>query len=377
MSTPTPTSTVTKTPTSTNYILKIGQLIYDAGVYDKNNLSIYYKGYNFTGKILADNTLLHEPPNATVISRPTRTPTTTPTLTPTVTTSVTRTPTSSATRTPTSSVTTTPTPTITTTKTSTPTPTVTQSVTVTNTTTPTNTKTPTKTVTPTFTSTPTKTTEYTICPDSSNYPEGWYCCPGGGAAMTAEYCGIPGPYYIPPPTPTPTKTTTQTPTNTLTPTRTSTVTPTPTITSTVTVSVSPTKTTTPSITPSKTSSSPMISSINSMVAVGGTKTIAYSNDTTSLTNYTDIVWSTGQIDFGITEIAPRTVAKCIVSPSNTRTFIINTYGNDYATSTNGISWTKKTFSSTSDYTGFYSYWHTTIAAKSYDQLGSKIGRAHV
>lgn len=114
--------------------------------------------------------------------------------------------------------------------------------------TPTPTITPTKTTTKTPTPTPTATPEEpTQCPDGL-YPHNWYCCPGGGAAMTAQYCNVPGPYYIPPPTPTPTKTPTKTPT--LTPTKTTTPTVTPTLTKTPTVT--PTITSTPTITPTKT-----------------------------------------------------------------------------------------------------------------------------
>jgi hypothetical protein len=40
----------------------------------------------------------------------------------------------------------------------------------------------------------------TECPDGL-YPPNWFCCPGGGAAATAEYCGIDGPNYIPGQTP--------------------------------------------------------------------------------------------------------------------------------------------------------------------------------
>jgi formylglycine-generating enzyme required for sulfatase activity len=120
----------------------------------------------------------------------------------------------------------------------TPTPTITPSLT------------PTRTVTPTVTPTPTTTPEYIECPgfNSTTIPANWYCCPGGGAAMTAAYCDIPGPYYIPPVTPTPTPTKTVTPT--ITPTQT--ITPTITPTRTVTPTITPTITTTPTITPTKT-----------------------------------------------------------------------------------------------------------------------------
>jgi formylglycine-generating enzyme required for sulfatase activity len=119
---------------------------------------------------------------------------------------------------------------------------------------PTPTFTPTPTITPTLTKTKTPTPtpsksaeEPTECPDGL-YPPNWFCCPGGGAALSAEYCGIPGPNYIPPPTPTPTKTPTKTPTLTPTLTKTPTLTPTKTNTATPT----PTQTRTPTITPTKT-----------------------------------------------------------------------------------------------------------------------------
>lgn len=130
---------------------------------------------------------------------------------------------------------------------------------------PTPTPTPTHTVTPTNTITPTPTTtpEYTECPDGL-YPEGWFCCPGGGAALTAEYCDVPGSNFIPAPTPTPTITPTNTLTPTITPTPTvtptvtvtSSLTPTRTATPTVTMSVTPTKTVTPTITPTVTPTLP-------------------------------------------------------------------------------------------------------------------------
>lgn len=37
--------------------------------------------------------------------------------------------------------------------------------------------------------------EPTECPEGL-YPEGWFCCPGGGAALTAGDCGVPGPNYM-------------------------------------------------------------------------------------------------------------------------------------------------------------------------------------
>jgi hypothetical protein len=59
------------------------------------------------------------------------------------------------------------------------------------------------TPTPTNTVTPTNTLvveERTECPDGL-YPSNWFCCPGGGAALTPEYCGVFGPNYMSPPGP--------------------------------------------------------------------------------------------------------------------------------------------------------------------------------
>lgn len=206
---------------------------------------------------------------ATGTSTPTvtRTPTNTPTTTQTPTFTSTPTRTSTPTQTPTQTATATTTQTPTTTTTSTTTPTTTSTVTVsasftpTNTNTATNTRTPTSTTTPTISETPTntptnsltpsptttitptitKTPEYIQCPDGL-YPEGWFCCPGGGAALTSEYCDVPGPNFIPPVTPTPTRTAT--------PTRTVTATPTATPTTTSTPTNTPTNSATPTVTPS-------------------------------------------------------------------------------------------------------------------------------
>lgn len=119
--TPTPTNTVTPTVTTTRYLLPIGQMIYDSNIYNQNNISIYYKGYNFTGKLLSKNTILYEPPNSTVLPRLTRSPTSTPTQTPTPTPTVTKTQTPTVTPTHTTTTTTTITPTVTSTRTPTPT----------------------------------------------------------------------------------------------------------------------------------------------------------------------------------------------------------------------------------------------------------------
>jgi hypothetical protein len=73
----------------------------------------------------------------------------------------------------------------------TPTPTVTNTVTASVTPTPTNTVTPTNTLV---------AEERTECPDGL-YPSNWFCCPGGGAALTPEYCGVFGPNYMSPPGP--------------------------------------------------------------------------------------------------------------------------------------------------------------------------------
>ena len=372
MSTPTPTKTPTPTVTTTNYSLNIGQIIYDGNIYDKNNISIYYKGYNFTGKLLSKKTLLYEPPNSTVIPRPTPPVTATPTATQTPTRTTTQTPTKTPTQTPTRTGTVTPTRTVSVTPTRTSTGTATPTVTPTNTKTPTpsvtNTRTQTPTKTQTKTPTPTKTLTPTPTPEAPTecgdglYPPNWYCCPGGGAALTEAYCGVSGPNYIPGPTPTPTSTSSRTPTPTATNTRTPTVTstsrtPTPTATNTRTPTVTPTNN---------------LNTVNNMVAVGETMGVVYSSDTQAAT-YNNIAWNSVVVNFGGTE-APivRKVTKGYTSSPYSRKFIISTYGNNYATSDDGINWTNRLFTSTSNYNGFYTLFHSVIFANCGPQLGSNI-----
>ena len=439
MSTPTPTKTPTPTVTTTNYSLNIGQIIYDGNIYDKNNISIYYKGYNFTGKLLSKKTLLYEPPNSTVIPRPTPPVTATPTATQTPTSTTTQTPTKTPTQTPTRTGTVTPTrtvsvtptrtatgtatPTVTPTNTKTPTPSVTNTRTQTPTKTQTKTPTPTKTLTPTPTLTPTNTPTLTqnapvnvtillsdqtpvniLCPRDeyildaaeSNGISIPFSCRAGtcGTCIASILSGsvdqsgqtylnddhiasgciltcvsyplsdlsisVPGDCASAlPPTPSPTKTsTTPTPTktSTLTPTKTST-TPTPTKTSTLTPTVTPTNN---------------LNTVNNMVAVGETTNVVYSSDTQA-TTFNDIAWNSVVVNFGGTE-APisRKVTKGYTSSPYSRKFIISTYGNNYATSDDGINWTNRLFTSTSNYNGFYTLFHSVIFANCGPQLGSNI-----
>ncbi len=328
MSTPTPTNTVSPTVTPTSYFMRIGQMVYDGGIYNANNISIYYKGYNFTGKLLFNNTVLYEPPNSTVIPRltPTPTPSITATVTSTVTSTKTLTPTATNTRTPTHTPTNTKTPTstITSSKTPTVTTTITSSITSTPTLTPTNTIILTNT--PTSSQTQSVTATQTLTPSVTN---------------TSSI------------TPTPSIT------NTITPTRTSTGTSTPTPTAT--------------ITPTVTRTSNLISVLNNMVAVGDTANIAYSNSTSD-NEFNNILWNTTSLTFGGSEIQPanRNVTKGYVSSPYSRKFIIATYGNDYAVSDDGINWTKRLFTATSNYTGFYTLFHTIMFADCSAQLGSNI-----
>lgn len=322
MSTPTPTQTLTPTVSTTSYSLNIGQIIYDGNIYDKNNISIYYKGYNFTGKLLSKSTILYEPPNSTVIARSTPPPTATPTTTST------QTPTGTATQTPTSTTTQTPTNTTT----STPAITTTQTPTNTTTQTPSSTTTQTPTNTTTQTQTPTKNT------------------------LTS--------------TPTPTSTATQTPTASITPTPSITVTNTPTKTATSTPTPSITSTQTPTVTPTNNSN---LNTVNNMVAVGDSTNVVYSSDTKA-SSFNDITWNSVSLSFGGTENSPitRKVTKVYTSSPYNRKFIICTYGNNYATSDDGINWTNSLFTSTSNYSGFYKLFHSVIFANCSAQLGSNI-----
>jgi hypothetical protein len=351
VSTPTPTKTPTPTVTTTSYSLNIGQIIYDSNIYDKNNISIYYKGYNFTGKLLSKNTLLHEPPNSTVIPRLTRSPTPTQTKTPTRTPTPTKTQTPTVTPTKTSRATSTPTKTPTRTPTGTTTSTPTPSITKTTTPTSTITKTPTRTATATRTNTPTPTLTASVTPTQTST--------GTVTPTTTQTPGV-----------TNTSTQTPTPTPTQTPTRTATVTPTRTIgsTPTQTSTITPTNTKTPTVTPTNNSNT-----VNNMVAVGETTNVVYSSDTEAGT-FNDIEWNSASLNFGGTERSPiiRKATKGYTSSPYSRKFIISTYGNDYATSDDGINWTKRLFTSTSDYNGFYALFHSVIFANCGPQLGSNI-----
>ena len=390
MSTPTPTNTVTPTVSATRYLLPIGQMIYNGNIYNNNNISIYYKGYNFTGKLLSKNTTLYEPPNSTAIPRltrsvtptqtrtPTLTPTTTKTQTPTITPSktprVTSTPTKTPTRIPTGTITSTQTPSITqtttptSTKTSTPTstnnvtPTKTSTPTSTNNVTPTKTSTPTSTnnVTPTVTSTPTSTN--TVTPTVTSTPT-------KTSTPTSTNNVTPTVTSTPTSTNNVTPTVTSTPTKTSTPTSTNNATPTKTATSTQTSTPTPTQTKTSTPTPTNNN----LNIMNNVVGTSDVSSIVYSSDTKS-DQFDNILWNTTSLDFGASELRPynRHIAKGYISSPYSRKFIITSYGNNYAISNDGINWTKSLFTSTSDYNGFYNLFYHTIFADCASQLGSNV-----
>jgi hypothetical protein len=267
------TRTTTVTPTKTTIgSIRIGQLIYQNNVYNGDDLSIYYKRYNFIGKVFPDVATLVEPPNATMPI--TRTVTPTPTVTKTLTPTVTKTPTI------TPGITNSPTPSITATKTSTPTVTKTPTLTPTAsvTTTPTISVTPTKTVTPTVSVSSTATP--TITPTTSITPTN---------TITPTISVSPTVSLTPTLSPTATPTITRTPTNTVTPTisltASATPSPTPTLTQTLTASLTPTITPTTTLTPTPTNLPVLFNAVIS----------AQSNNKVALSSNNGTSWSSSNL----------------------------------------------------------------------------------
>lgn len=179
--TPTLTTTPTVTPTpsqTTIHPIRIGQLIYDNALYNKDDMILLYKRYKFSGQVssdisilLGDQNFIPSTPTATATPSATATPTatitssttSTPTITTTPTHSVTISPTKTATATPTHSVTISPT------KTATATPTSSEQ----------NTPTPTATVTPTLTPSSTEPVDNNVVDSSlavavNNLNSVWY-----------------------------------------------------------------------------------------------------------------------------------------------------------------------------------------------------------
>lgn len=312
------TRTTTVTPTKTTIgSIRIGQLIYQNNVYNGDDLSIYYKRYNFIGKVFPDIAILKEPPNATLPV--TRTGTPTPTVTRTLTPTVTKTPTI------TPRITNSPTPSITSTKTPTPTitPTITRTVSVTPTLTPTISISPTNTVTPTVsvssTATPTITPTTSITPTNTTTP---------------TISISPTVSVTPTLSPTATPTITRTPTNTVTPTMSltasATPSPTPTLTQTLTASLTPTITPTNTLTPTPTNLPQLFNAVvsaqnNNKVAISSNNGTSWSSS--NLATTTNQSWTTLCYGNGVILTAAYT------------TYIINYSFN------NGLTWTALDISS--------------------------------
>jgi photosystem II stability/assembly factor-like uncharacterized protein len=176
---PTPTRTPTRTVSSTPTItptpsksmvlpIRVGQLIYQNGVYANDTIQIIYKGFNLQGQLIPNASVMYEIPNASPTPTPTVTPTTTITSTPTLTVTNTITPSITITITPTNTVSSTPTntPTISITPdvTVTPTVSITPSITVSVSPTPSITSSVTPSITPSITTSVSPTVTQSITP---------------------------------------------------------------------------------------------------------------------------------------------------------------------------------------------------------------------